>query len=95
MTLKLHEPTREEWVAAMSEPGPDRLFNVWAEGFSVTGEHARASVLGSARAPSFAEACQVVMAKHAEAPRYFDPARLTYWSCRLFPVESDARASCG
>lgn len=71
-------------------------FEVWAEGYAVTGEHGPAQLIGTAEAPTFAEACQAVMAdKEERLWGRFDPERLTLWGCRLFRTATEARRSFG
>lgn len=71
-----------------------RAFDIWCEGYSATGEHAPAWLLGAAVAETFADACRK-WAQQCEAPHLFDPEALTYCGCRLFDNEADARRSFG
>jgi len=43
---------------------------------------------------NFAEAC-AVWNREKGHPGYFDPERLTYWGCRFFDNEHNARKSFG
>lgn len=69
-------------------------YEVWCEGYAATGESAPAFKIGEAEAESFSKACAIVMDTD-ERRRIFDPARLTYWGCRLFDNEADARKAFG
>lgn len=82
-----------EWT-----PGPktdDRSYYIWSEGFRATGESSTATLHTRVRADSFKEACLKHAEKDDEFKLYFDPERMTYWGCRLFDNESDARKSFG
>ena len=72
-----------------------RTWQVWVEGFVVTGESGKAQLMGETEAKTFGEACRIVFSKTREHAMYFDPVRLTYWGCRLFDNETDARRSFG
>lgn len=68
-----------------------RLWEVWREGYCVTGNEATAEKVGEATAGTFAEAC----AKLYEGVSTFDPIRLMDWGCGLFDNETDARKNFG
>ncbi len=69
-----------------------KTFNIWAEGYAVTGQSSGAQKLASSvKAPTFAEACR----KHFRNDKYFDAERLTYWGCKLFDNEAAARVTYG
>lgn len=71
-----------------------KTYEVWSEGYSISGNSADASLMGTIEANTFQEACE----KLAEEKLWltdFDPARLTYWGCRLFDNEQAARESFG
>lgn len=71
-------------------------FEVWSEGYAVTGGSGPAQLIGTVEAPTFTEACQAVMAdKDERLWGRFDPERLTVWGCRLFATEAEARKSFG
>ncbi len=69
-------------------------FQVWAEGYQATGNSSRAQLLGSATAETFQGACDIVMRKDG-LREYYDPKRLSFWGCRLFDNEADARSAFG
>lgn len=74
------------------------LFEVWSEGYAVTGGSGQAQLIGEVEAETFAEACQKATDRaKAEGKDYgtFDPERLTLWGCRLFDNEADARRAYG
>lgn len=66
-------------------------YQVW-----IRGDAGKAQLFGTYKSDSFAHAC---MACFASFPRsehhFFDPQALTYWGCRLFDNEADARRLFG
>lgn len=66
-------------------------YNVWKEGYSLTGDYAVASYVGSTTGKTFREACIKLLG----GDEYFDSKNLTVWGCRLFDNEADARESFG
>jgi len=71
-----------------------KYWSVWSEGYRATGEHGTATFHGNFEADTFAEACQRWAATTSD-PKQFNAERLTYWACRLFDNEADARKSFG
>jgi hypothetical protein len=67
------------------------LFQVWQEGFRATGESSPAILHGEVEAPTFRAACAEVF----KGESTFDADTLTYWGCRLFDNETEARRSFG
>lgn len=68
-----------------------RRWEIWREGYRVTGNEATAEKVGEEEAETFAEAC----AKLYEGIDTFNSVRLTDWGCRLFDNENDARKNFG
>jgi hypothetical protein len=66
-------------------------FEIWMEGFAATGESAGASSHGEVEAPTFREACVA----RFKGDNLFEEKSLTYWGCRLFDNEADARQGFG
>lgn len=62
-------------------------YEVWMEGYAATGESGPAQLHSIEEADSFQEACEASF-KH---DMYFDKEKLTWWACRLFDNETDAR----
>ncbi|EMC3642542.1 hypothetical protein L1C56_03810 [Klebsiella pneumoniae] len=71
-----------------------RIYQVWSEGFEVSGSRAGAKLHGEAEAVDFASACEGLF-KDLGRSQHFDKQRLTYWGCRLFDNEVDARKAFG
>jgi hypothetical protein len=74
---------------------PARLFHVWSEGFAATGQSSPAIYHGTGSGRNFREACDNLAEKRPEFKKYYDPEHMTYWGCRLFDNETDARRSFG
>lgn len=73
-----------------------KTFEIWMEGFNVTGNTAQARFLGLVTAASFKDACVTFFTKeNQEKYGTFNPETLSAWGCRLFPTEEEARASFG
>jgi hypothetical protein len=71
-----------------------RKYQIWMEGYAATGDHAPAEFCGEYEAESFAEACAAWNKERGESG-YFNTNTLTYWGCRFFDNETDARRSFG
>ncbi len=71
-----------------------RRWEVWMEGYAATGESSPAKYCGSYRAESFREAASFWVAEHGEQ-QYFDETGPSYWGCRFFDNETDARGGFG
>ena len=73
-------------------------YDIWSEGYSVTGDHGPAILMGTAQGATFKEACIAFFADPYnlhDYKRLFDADRLTFWGCHLFTNESSARKSFG
>lgn len=69
-------------------------YHIWSEGYRATGGQLGASYHGCYEGDTFEEACKQWALSSSE-PNLFDPKKLTYWGCRLFDNEIDARKSFG
>jgi hypothetical protein len=73
-----------------------KTFEVWAEGYSATGDRGYHRLMGTAEAETFKEACDAVFAEaDKEVREFYDPKRLSYWACRLFDNASEAAEAFG
>lgn len=68
-----------------------KSYDVWMEGYRITGAYAFAHYVGSTTANSFKEAC----VKLLNTDTSFNEERLSVWGCKLFDNETDARAGFG
>lgn len=70
-------------------------FEIWIEGYAATGEHGIAQHLGTYQGETFPEACQAAMKDKEWDMEYYNPANNSYWACRFYDNEPDARKSFG
>ena len=75
----------------MTKINKEKSFDIWSEGFAITGGSSGAHYHGTTSASSFKEACD----KYFKGDSLYDSERMTYWGCRLFDNSSDARKSFG
>ena len=76
-------------------------YDVWMEGYSIQGDTSKAYLLGTEEALTFKEACVKLLERLGEDKQlgwkmtYYKPETNTYWGCRFFNNEADARKSFG
>jgi len=75
----------------------DRMKNyeIWSEGFRATGEQGKALLHSIISANSFVDACNKFANQNKEFKKYYNSTKLSYWGCRLFDNEKDARNNFG
>ena len=66
-------------------------YEIWSEGYIIQGGSSGAIFFGCEEADTFQEACD----KHFLDNKFYSSRGLTYWGCRLYDNESDARKSFG
>lgn len=66
-------------------------YEIWREGYKTTSENDTAHWFGIFHGDSFKEVCDRALGQ----TRYYNPETMTYWGCRLFDNEEDARKSFG
>lgn len=68
-------------------------YEIWREGYRVApGPSDDAAKMGEADAPTFRDACIALLAHDTV---YFNAEHLTYFGCKLFDNEADARKRYG
>lgn len=73
-----------------------RIWPLWVEGYAATGESAPAKYLGAFEGETFQDAIQSYKdSLDADTRKYVDVERGTFWGCRFFNREEDARKSFG
>lgn len=88
----LDEKQKNMLVAELKENFvTSREFNIWTEGYEVQGNNSPAMYRGKTEAPNFHTACDLFF---KDDPHY-DKVNLTYWGCKLFDNELDARKAFG
>lgn len=63
------------------------------EGHRATGSYSDATFVGKEPGRTFRDACCSWYARNPNIN--FDPSTLTFWGCKLFPSEGEARRSFG
>ena len=72
-----------------------KSYEIWCEGYVCTGESGRAHYFGTTMANNFQEACDNFFNNDEYHSQYYNSKNLTYWGCRLFDNEFEARVSFG
>lgn len=72
-----------------------KQYNIWSEGFRTNGEASGAFFIGTSLGSNFKEACDNFAIKDANFKKYYSSNDLTYWGCKLFDNETDARVNFG
>ena len=74
-----------------------KTFNIWAEGFSATGQTGEANFIGFSEGMTFLEACNNFSLVNELFGKYYNVNNgvPTHWGCRLFDNEQDARKTFG
>lgn len=70
-------------------------YEIWSEGFVVMEGYGKAHLHGYTKGNTFKEACINYAKTDKEFEFYFDSERMTYWGCKLFDNEADARVNFG
>ena len=68
-----------------------KSYNIWAEGWCATGGGGGAVFFGESSGNTFREACITLLNKD----KSFNKENLSWWGCKLFDNEQDARRSFG
>jgi len=71
-------------------------YEIWCEGFVTMESRSVAQLLGIIRAESFKSAVIEFFNRHDKTVNdYFDEERMTFYGCKLFDNEADARKTFG
>lgn len=77
-------------------------YQIWSEGYQVTGNQGTAQRLTFTKnedtmweGETFQKACENALKVLKWDMSYYDAKRNTYWACRFFDNEADARKSFG
>lgn len=74
----------------------DKSWDIWVEGFiEAPGPGGRAFLWGSVTANTFNEACIKLALTDNKFSEFFKEEHMTWWACRLFDNEIDARVFNG
>lgn len=73
-----------------------KTWQVWMEGYRVTGNSNDASFKGEFEGETFQDAVKAYAETlDDQSKSYFDAAYTTFWGCRFFNNETDARKTFG
>lgn len=72
-----------------------KTYEVWMEGYATNGEYDEAQYLGKHSAESFKEACENAVEELGWGMNYYNNQNNTFWGCKFFDNEIDARKSFG
>lgn len=75
-----------------------KKYEIWSEGYLCTGMEGipeKAFCFGTEEGETFKDACIKFFLREERHKVYFDSNDMTYWGCRLFDNEVDARKSYG
>lgn len=71
-------------------------FSLWMEGAACNGSKSKALFLGEYDAETFNDAVISYFGTLSDVDKYYiSTSKLTYWGCRIFDNEEDARKSFG
>lgn len=73
----------------------DSEFDVWIEGYRATGQSANATFCSKYKASNFNNACIAFLIENGSSLEYYDKTSNSYWGCRFFDNETDAKKSFG
>ena len=70
-------------------------YEVWDEGFATNGNQSTAVYLGVYKAETFVNACRIAIMANDWDMNYFDEKNISYWGCKFYDNEKDARKNFG
>ena len=77
------------------KPDENGMISLWIEGYACTGQSKEAQHEGTYKAETLTDAVAQWAGSSVEKMNLVDFNMLTYWGCRFFDNESDARKLCG
>lgn len=72
-----------------------KTWEVWTEGYAATGERSPAMFHGTYHARTFKLAIEQWLDEYTDRWKSYDADRLTFWGCKFYDNERDARAFLG
>jgi hypothetical protein len=73
----------------------EKKYEIWCEGFLMTGGGGKAFKFGDAKGVDFLDACKNYFAENPSDNFRITNGEPIWWGCRLFDNEKDARKSFG
>lgn len=70
-----------------------KIYEVWMEGYSCTGQSKTHEFIGKVKAESFEQACEIAVKKWCSKEsfeKYYDSENQTFWGCKCYDNEIDA-----
>ena len=98
---RIYKEAIENAINKYKEENNMKLFEIWMEGFAVTGHHGVAQKLGEAYGTTFEDAIKNYMDKNPDSgiqsdyKNYHASGGYHIWGCKLYDNEKDARESFG
>jgi len=72
-----------------------KIWEIWSEGYMVTGNTGKHQLMGEAEGKTFRQACINLAKKDSEFSAYFEEEDLSHWGCSLFPTAEEAAKTFG
>jgi hypothetical protein len=75
-----------------------KTFQVWVEGYQVTGDSGTHRLAGTVEAETFQEACDIVFSDSTKSEYWrecYNSEKLKFWGCRLFDNATEAAEAFG
>lgn len=72
-----------------------KKYEIWSEGYEATGESGEAYCHGIGEGKDFKDACKNFAKEDKDFAFYFNENSMSYWGCKLFDNEFEARKSFG
>jgi hypothetical protein len=91
---KYWEMKKKLWKKEEAEKIP-KTFEIWSEGFKLPDQSGGATLHGKSEGATFVEACKNYAKTNSDFDKYFDATDLSFWGCKLFDNETDARVNFG
>ena len=72
-----------------------KQYQIWTEGYVVTGGSSTATYHGLSKGETFKQAVENFIEENDWDKKLYNSERLTYWGCKFYDNEADARKTFG
>ena len=72
-----------------------KQYQIWTEGYAATGESSGAIYHGLSKGETFKQAVENFIEENNWDKKLYNSEKLTYWGCKFYDNESDARKTFG
>lgn len=72
-----------------------KQYQIWTEGYAATGESSGAIYHGLSKGKTFKQAVENFIEENNWDKKLYNSEKLTYWGCKFYDNESDARKTFG